>query len=99
MRKTLTAIALLCLATPWSANAEPSKEDRVKAAFQDAGIPATEHHPAMLAFAVCLQRKAATHDAVVASLRSGDLKTFTKDQVESVVTISEQIWCPATDLK
>lgn len=97
MRKTLTAIALLCLATPWSANAEPNKEDRVNAAFQDAGIPATQQHPAMMAFAVCVQRKAATHDAVVESLSSGG--DLTKDQVESVVTISEQIWCPATDLK
>lgn len=73
----------------------------MKAAFDQAGIPATPkgEAPAMVAFAVCLQRKAATHDDVVASLHDGDLSTFSADQVEAVVSISEQIWCPDTPLK
>jgi hypothetical protein len=78
---------------------EGSKEDQVNAAFKQAGIPSTGDHPATLAFAVCLQRKAATHDQVVESLHDVELYMFTQDQVEAVVSISEQIWCPDTPLK
>ncbi|WJR33383.1 hypothetical protein P3F83_23530 [Mycobacteroides immunogenum] len=73
----------------------------MKAAFQDAQIPATPkgEHPAMTAFAVCLMRTSATHKDVVLSLREGDLKSFTNEQVEAVVTISEQLWCQGAPLK
>lgn len=95
--KILTAVGILLVGcTPvWPAMAAPSKEDRVKAAFRDAGIT-TGDDPAMVAFAVCMQRKSATHDDVVASLRADGL---TKDHAETVVTIAEEVWCPATKLK
>lgn len=96
--KVLTAVAALLVGCSTPAMAAPSKEDRVKAAFRDAGITTTDD-PAMVAFAVCMRRKAATHDDVVASLHADDLSALTKDQVEKVVAIAEDIWCPTTKLK
>ncbi|MDO3334055.1 DUF732 domain-containing protein [Mycobacteroides abscessus] len=92
--KVVTAVGFLLVGCSTPAMAAPTKEEQVKAAFRDAGIT-TRDDPAMVAFAVCMQRKAATHDDVVESLL-GDL---TKDQAETVVSIAEDIWCPTTELK
>lgn len=93
--KVLTAVGALLVGCSTPAMAAPTKEEQVKAAFRDAGIT-TRDDPAMVAFAVCMQRKAARHGDVVESLRADGL---TKDQAETVVSIAEDIWCPTTELK
>lgn len=93
--KVLIAVGVVLVGCSTPAMAAPSKEDRVKAAFRDAGIT-TRDDPAMVAFAVCMRRKAATRDDVVESLRADGL---TKDHAETVVKIAEEVWCPTTELK
>lgn len=96
--KPLLIATILIVAMAIPAQAEPSKEARVKTAFQEAGIPPTGQHPAMLAFSICLQRKATTREGVVSALHRGELKSLTRKQVEDIVSIAEDIWCPTTSL-
>lgn len=93
--KVLIALGVVLVGCSTPVMAAPSKEDRVKAAFHDAGIT-TREDPAMVAFGVCMQRKAATRDDVVESLRADGL---TKDHAEAVVKVAEDIWCPTVELK